>query len=378
MAKKTNTNIGDYEYFRITRKVGMRQNKRGEWVAQYKQFYGKSRKEAIAKYEEYMSSGSLNASTCLGEFVSWYIDAIFLPDDSLKDSTKTIYLNAYHDVFADAKIAGARIDDITGADLQEAISLSNVSATTIGQSIKFIRHFYSYLESQRISHDISGGLVAPKVEHKTADQDIIIYTDEEINKFLCNTPDDHRLRLLIVLAMNTGARIGELAALTYEDIKDGQLLINKQLVEIEPIKAGDENKKTRLIISETKEKSSIRSIPLSQSVLDELAAHKKWHFKEMLKNGYRTNYIFTTSTGNFYYKSTIRKSFNRLCKKVGVEPKGFHSFRRTFGTKLAAKGVPIQTLCKLMGHSDISITAKYYINISTDEKAAAIAALNYQ
>ena len=44
--------------------------------------------------------------------------------------------------------------------------------------------------------------------------------------------------------------------------------------------------------------------------------------------------------------------------------------------KLAAKGVALQTLSSLMGHSDISVTAKYYINVPAAEKIEAIKALS--
>ena len=92
----------------------------------------------------------------------------------------------------------------------------------------------------------------------------------------------------------------------------------------------------------------------------------------MLKNNYRTNQIFTTSTGELYFKSSTRKALKRLCNKVKVEPKSWHTFRHTFGTKLAAAGVPIQTVSKLMGHSDISMTAKYYVYVDAERRRAAV------
>ena len=55
-----------------------------------------------------------------------------------------------------------------------------------------------------------------------------------------------------------------------------------------------------------------------------------------------------------------------------VESKGWHAFRHTYGSDLAAAGVPIQDVCKLMGHSDISVTAKYYLNITSEQKREAM------
>lgn len=376
MAKKTNTNIGGHEYYRIKKKVGMRQNKHGEWRPEYKQFYGKSQKEAIEKYNAYMQRYSLDAGKCFGEAVDWYISNVLKPDSSLKDSTKTLYINAYLSTFTDTRITGRRIEDITGADLQQAVNNASVGPTTVRQAVKFVRKFYKYLESERISFDITKSLSLPEVEHKTKSQDIETYTEDEINLFLNETPKDHRLRLLIVMANGTGARIGELLALTYDDIKGDDLYINKTLIEKESVRNEQNEKRITLEVTEPKSKAGIRSLPLSHSVLDALEYHRQCHTAEMRKRGYQTKYIFTTNNGNLYYQSTLRKSFNRLCNRIGVESKNFHAFRRTFGTRLAARGVPIEVLSKMMGHSDISVTAKYYINISKDQKIAALAAID--
>ncbi len=61
-----------------------------------------------------------------------------------------------------------------------------------------------------------------------------------------------------------------------------------------------------------------------------------------------------------------------IIKKIGVPQRGFHTYRHTFGTMLCNRGVPIQTASVLLGHADIKITARYYINVSLDEKAKAV------
>ena len=96
----------------------------------------------------------------------------------------------------------------------------------------------------------------------------------------------------------------------------------------------------------------------------------------MLKKGFRTNQLFTTSTGKLIDPRSLRHTLDRLHADAGVPQYGFHVYRHTFGTRLAAKGVALQTLSSLMGHSDISVTAKYYINIPAAEKIEAIKALS--
>jgi site-specific recombinase XerD len=90
--------------------------------------------------------------------------------------------------------------------------------------------------------------------------------------------------------------------------------------------------------------------------------------KEMLLNGYRTEYIFTTKAGNFYDRHNVLTVFNSYHKKIGIPEKGIHVYRHTFGTKLCEEGYPIQVASKLLGHSSIGVTAKYYINIDDNRK----------
>ena len=101
-----------------------------------------------------------------------------------------------------------------------------------------------------------------------------------------------------------------------------------------------------------------------------------WGFlEEQLKNGYRTNNIFTTDVGEYYDSKNLDVALTRYYKRVGVEPKPMHTYRHTYGTNLCKYGVPIETASALMGHSDISTTAKYYINVSEEAKQKAVMTL---
>ena len=63
---------------------------------------------------------------------------------------------------------------------------------------------------------------------------------------------------------------------------------------------------------------------------------------------------------------------NKVYDKIGVPRHKFHSYRHTFGTNLSRAGVPIERVCELMGHGDISTTQKYYLYIDNKEKLEAV------
>ena len=121
--------------------------------------------------------------------------------------------------------------------------------------------------------------------------------------------------------------------------------------------------------------SVYRTIPCNEIVREELKRHRKWHLKEMKENGYESDFIFTTKTGGLCDQRNISRACNRYYDRIGVEQKGFHTYRHTFGTNLCRNGIPIQTASVLLGHEDISVTAKYYVNVGLDQRQAAVDSL---
>lgn len=370
MASRTNCIINGQPYYRLRRKVGRRKNSNGQWTTDYKLFYGKSRKEAEQKYIDYITKSTLSKETCFGEAFEEYITDVFNIDGSIKDSTKAIYINSFYRVFDNTNIGGYNLDEINGQDLQRVINASKSNAGTIKQAVKILKRFYRWLSSQRITSDITQSLVLPRVNHKRQDENIEVFSSDDLKRFKNDTPLDNRLRFMIILAIETGMRIGEILGLQYSDFNGGSVRVNRTLQEIEPEVKG--NAPTTFKISTPKTLESIRTIPINDTVLQELERHKKWHTKEMRANKYQTPYIFTTANGTFYYKKNLRRALQRLCNDLDIQFRSFHVFRHTFGSRLANAGVPIQTVASLMGHSNITVTSKYYINVEEDNKRKAI------
>ena len=66
----------------------------------------------------------------------------------------------------------------------------------------------------------------------------------------------------------------------------------------------------------------------------------------------------------------IRHILNRIAERAGVSNVHPHRFRRTFATKLAKRGMNVQDIQKLLGHSDISTTMEYVSMDDTTVKAS--------
>lgn len=264
------------------------------------------------------------------------------------------------------------ISQITALVLQNSINQmkqNGVPVSAIRIVVNLLRRFYKYLELNGITRNITGALIIPQDKSVTPENKSIkeIWSLKDLSTILTSfdkAPEGFRLRFLIVLASQTGARISELLAIEYDDIdlESKTLTISKQIIQTEE----------GLTYGPLKSNSSYRTLPLTDFVLQELEIHKAWHLAEQgnVKN------VFTTKSGGFVDRHNAATACNRYYDIIGVERHGFHTYRRTFCTYLSDYGVPLETLASLAGHSTVAITAEYYVGVSDDRKAEAVKLLN--
>lgn len=120
--------------------------------------------------------------------------------------------------------------------------------------------------------------------------------------------------------MYSGVRIGELLALTWEDLdlSKGLLSVSKSCHD------SWENGVYHKVIDTPKTQSSIRLIPLPKQILP--------YLKEMKKKS-KSNYIVSKVSERGEQVRTYQKMFENLLKRLKIEHKGFHSLRHTFATR---------------------------------------------
>jgi integrase len=148
----------------------------------------------------------------------------------------------------------------------------------------------------------------------------------------------------------TGLRQGELVALRWRDIdwSAGVVRVRRNY--------------SRRQWGTPKSRRSSRSVPLA----DRVGAELDRHFQ---RSAYRSDdsLVFChPHTGNPYDASKLRERFYATMKTAGMREKcgrkggiTFHSLRHTFGTRMAAVGVPMRTLQEWMGHRDYTTTLIY-------------------
>jgi integrase len=186
------------------------------------------------------------------------------------------------------------------------------------------------------------------------DPDIRFLNNEELEALLQAVPRDdvlgHTDHALYSLAAMTGLRQGELVALRWRDIDwtAGFVRVRRNY--------------TRGAWGTPKSRRSSRAVPLA----DRAATELERHFQRSAYCGDDQLVFCHPQTGNPYDASKLRERFYAAMKAAGMEHRcrreggiTFHSLRHTFGTRMAAVGVPMRTLQEWMGHRDFTTTLVY-------------------
>ena len=159
----------------------------------------------------------------------------------------------------------------------------------------------------------------------------------------------------IVLCLYTGLRIGELLALTWEDIdfQKGRLSVTKTCHD------GNVNGKHCIIVDTPKTETSRRYIPLSKPLLAIL---------KNLKKESKGNYVVSDKADPVFVRS-YQRTFELLLIRLAISHKGFHALRHTFATRALECGMDVKTLSEILGHKNATITLNRYAHSLWEHKA---------
>jgi len=185
-----------------------------------------------------------------------------------------------------------------------------------------------------------------KPRTRGSDPDIRYLEPEEIEALLRSVPDDdlgHVERRMYLTAAMTGMRQGELLALRWRDVdwQARRVRVRRNFVRGE--------------FGTPKSKRSSRSVPLADRVAGEL----DWLHQETVYRREDHLVFAHPHTGKPIDRSKLLKRFKAALKRAEVREVRFHDLRHTFGTRMAAQGVPMRALQEMMGHRDFKTTLIY-------------------
>lgn len=206
--------------------------------------------------------------------------------------------------------------------------------------------------------NVCQGLRLPRKTASKPKAEISFFTEEDESRFF-KAAETSRWRYYFKFLLLTGFRPSEALGLKWADVNDKEIVLSRSI--------------SRWGEGQLKNKSAYRTFPIGDTLKNILDAqkedypHRTWIFAGNLN-------VLTLDTATSAFKRI--KARTAVWEKVGRKYHGnlirppiertMYDFRHTFGTRMAEAGVSDYVLCSLMGHSDISVTKKYYIGITDD------------
>lgn len=212
--------------------------------------------------------------------------------------------------------------------------------------IKFAKAAFNYAKKlEQINTNpfdkIKPKTIAPKLRKRFSMEElkrIIDICEVQFPEYYC----------LFILAILTGARLGEYSALRPKDIdmNSKKIYIEKQITR------GEEKNRT-------KKEASTRIIDISDKVLEII----QWHIETY--NISETDLMFKADKGGLMYAKWIERKFEKLLESCGYDKKfcRVHDLRGQYVDILHLCGVPTSYISRQVGHSNSYVTERAYTQI---------------
>ncbi|MBN7575982.1 recombinase XerD [Clostridium sp. 2-1] len=385
MAVKTNYKMNGKDYFRVSASFGRDAN--GKLIRKF--FYGKNKKEAEKKLEEYKDSLKqgliVDKNAYLSSTMSNWLFEVINMSNKIKPTTFERYEGIYRNYIKSSPIASLPLNDIKSLQIQKYYNKLFKNGKTTSQIFnlnKLLKHFFTYAvnEGYLLKNPCIGQIVIPG-EVEINNNEVEVFTDEELIAILSYSKNSI-IKDIATVCISTGIRRGECLGLKWSDLDSDAMEINiSRTVSTVAVIDKDGNRKYETIVQIPKTKGSVRSIPLPESLKPIFERIKIKQNENKLKIGESYNrenegFIFLTENGNLIDSSNLSRSWKRYLKKIGVRYIKFHALRHTYATRQFEAELPLKTVSTLLGHSSIEITANTYTHVLKKEKEKSIDILN--
>lgn len=317
---------------------------------QYGSVYGSTYTEAREKQLLHIRNPQVKHGADNKTLAALAYEWLTVKENAVKQSTYQKYEMIIKKHIEGHPIGSTSASKVTAADIsdfaKEKLTEEKLSAKTINNILNLIGMALSYGEE-------TIGIKKPKfprVKVPVCEMRVLTLREQAIlEKHLFENMDLYRFGVL--LALYTGIRIGELCALTWEDIQsDGKMRICKTM---QRIKKGE---RTVIMITDPKTISSNRFIPLPDFLRVSAEQFRDDGF--VMKNG----------KGRAVEPRVMQLKFEAIIAECGIKHTNFHALRHTFATRCIEMGFDIKSLSEILGHSDVKTTLNKYVHSSFEQK----------
>jgi integrase len=227
----------------------------------------------------------------------------------------------------DKEFEGKNIHEITTWQIEKLKTkrAESFKPASVNRELALLKHFFSKaVEWKRIKENPAKGVKRLKGETKR----VRYLMPDEIQILLSHYGDLLRglLKFLVPIAMNTGARKGELQNLQWPQVNFGL-----EIVSLLDTKNGER-----------------RDVPMNETARAPFEALER-----------TSEFVFPNRNGKRIDDAQIQIAFTELMRRAGIEDFHFHDLRHTFASNLVMEGVDPNTVRELLGHKDLKMTLRY-------------------
>lgn len=289
---------------------------------------------------------------------------------TVKNYTLTSYINNY-DRYIKIPLGNCSLKQIHTLQIQRLFN-SLISGGLSTGTVQYLHTLLKGVFGQAVKNNMllsnpSLAVVLPKTTKKP----IRVLSVVEQSIFLEAIKDNY-YRILYMLALSTGLRVGELTGLMWDDIDFDKetLTVNRTLLYFK----SSDSEKYSFHFQTPKSTTSNRIVPLIPQMVAELKLHKKQQ-QLLPQSNEMKNLVFTTRVGTPLQEVYLFKDLAAVVNKINTAfpEQNFdtitpHTLRHTFATRAFENGLAAKTVQELLGHSNIHITMDLYTHVTNDIK----------
>jgi integrase len=324
-------------------------------------FYGKTQKEALEKLRNAQQENQKGALATgpkqrLGDYLMQWLEMTHKPP-MVKHSTYTQYRSAINKHLVPSlghvflhKLTVQQVQAFYAQKAQEGLKPNTISVIH--------RVLHEALENavkwNLLSRNVSSLASFPR---KTR-YDVKPLSASDAQK-LIQAVQGSKIEALLIIAITTGIRRGELLALRWDDVdlEQGVLHVRRTMNQI----AG-----FGFVENEPKTKTSYRRVMLPNVAVEALKTHRVTLNQAKQQAGTKwieKGLVFPNTKGNFLSPSRLLIWFQRALNQAGLPHMRFHDLRHSAATILLTMGVHPKVVQELLGHSTIAMTMDIYSHL---------------
>lgn len=234
---------------------------------------------------------------------------------------------------------------------KEYLIKEGYAVSTINKKINSLKIYNDFLKTKGVISESFIQLKRDRIKIAAgSEDDVEALSEEQVEQLLFYVENRSKVsarnKLIVYLLLYTGVRVSELVGIKIADVD----FLTSQLTVI-----GKGGKR--------------REIGLRQDVLQLVKDYMKEERSE--SNYSHSGYLLVSQRAEKMHRDAVRNWLAKISKELGFKLYP-HLFRHTFCTRLLKKGVDLTTVSKLAGHSTVSMTAKFYIQTTKQEKMDAV------